>query len=36
VTRPISAVLLGAVLLILVILMSPVVLRKRSEIVEAE
>lgn len=35
VTRPISAVLLGTVVLILVVLMSPAILRKRTEIVEA-
>jgi TctA family transporter len=35
-TRPISAVLLGMVALILLVMMSPLVLRKRKEIVEAE
>jgi TctA family transporter len=36
VTRPISAVLLGSVAVILVVMLSPAVLRKRDEIVEAE
>jgi len=35
-TRPISAVLLGTVAVILLVMMSPMVLRKRKEIVEAE
>ena len=35
VTRPISAVLLGAVVVILLVLLSPAVLRKRVEIVES-
>ena len=36
VTRPISAILLGAVLVILLVLLSPNILRKRAQIVEAE
>ena len=36
VTRPISAVLLGTVAVILVVMMSPAVFRKRAEIVESE
>lgn len=35
-TRPISAVLLGTVALILLVMMSPMVLRKREEIVEGD
>jgi len=35
-TRPISAVLLGAVAIILLVMMSPMVMRKRKEIVESE
>ncbi len=36
VTRPISAVLLGTVTVILVVMLSPAVFRKRAEIVESE
>ena len=36
VTRPISAVLLATVAIILLVMLSPVVLRKRTEIVESE
>jgi putative tricarboxylic transport membrane protein len=35
-TRPISAVLLATVAIILLVMLSPVVLRKRTEIVESE
>jgi putative tricarboxylic transport membrane protein len=35
-TRPISAVLLGAAVVILAVMLSPVILKKRDEIVEAE
>ena len=36
VTRPISAFLLGTVVVILVVLLSPAVLKKRQEIVESD
>jgi TctA family transporter len=35
-TRPISAVLLGAVVVILAVMLSPSVLKKRDEIVESD